>query len=154
MSIDLIVGPMGSGRTALLTKLAHDEYKKGRIIYANYNVKFPHKRFPEDATRIKKWWDKCIVVDMAYMLFDSRRRAKKSLINLIFLANKHGAPIIIDAKNVRYIDKRIREEYTHLYRPSHLNGLIEIMTRCRHKVDEIKIGDVKNLFDTLEIIKR
>lgn len=76
MSLRIIEGSKGAGKTCLATHHAYKAYHKGRTVFANYHLEFPYTAIDEDTFNTEKGRAKLkdcvIVVDEAHNYFGAR----------------------------------------------------------------------------------
>lgn len=109
-----IKGLKGSGKTLLMTILLYIEYKKGKKIYTNYKVSFPHKIID-----VKKMIEldvelqnTVIGIDELHMICDARRGGRKQniLMSYFILQSRHrSVNFYYTTQFDRQVDVRIRE---------------------------------------------
>lgn len=105
-----IVGELGTGKTTVLTWLGYRAYLKGRTVYANYGVKFPHIKVinPGD---IIKMQNGVFLGDELWVWLDSRmaqRRKNIMLAEILRLSRKKHLDIIYTTQYWKQMDIRIR----------------------------------------------
>lgn len=73
MGIYIVLGSQGSGKTLFLTRQAFGEYKRGRTVYTNYDVGFPHRKLLFKDMINTKLENACVIIDEAALFgFNSR----------------------------------------------------------------------------------
>jgi hypothetical protein len=76
MSLRIIEGGKGGGKTVYATHLAYLAFRHGRNVFANYRLEFPHSTIDEDTFTTpegrEKLTDCVIVVDEAHNYFGAR----------------------------------------------------------------------------------
>lgn len=86
-------GYKGSGKTLAMTLFLYLEYKKGKKIYTNYPVNFPHEYI--DVQKLvdldKQLQNAVIGIDELHMICDSRRSSSKQnmLMSYFVLQSRH-----------------------------------------------------------------
>jgi hypothetical protein len=119
--ITVITGLTGAGKTELMTRLIHHEWKQGSTIFTNYPL-----TFNSDNTDIHRWHNLdelyhlnngIITIDEGQMLFDARRWAS---LPMTFLAKitqhrKHNLDIYTTTQDLGQIDVRVRVNIHQLY---------------------------------------
>lgn len=116
--ICLVLGSQGSGKTLFLTKEAYATYKKGKDVYSNFKLNFPHKnlRFSD---MINTRLENCTVLIDEGALWglnarDSMSRENKKLtVSFISQCRKKGVDLFVSAQIVRLLDCRVRENASY-----------------------------------------
>jgi len=112
--ITVITGLTGSGKTWLMSKLLHNEWKRGANIYANFRL-----TFSDDNEGVFRWrqldetyrlTSGMIAIDEGQMLFDARRWQSLPIgfLEKITQHRKHFVNIITATQDLLQIDVRIR----------------------------------------------
>ena len=116
--ICLVLGAQGSGKTLFLTKEAYATYRKGKDVYSNFKLNFPHKvlKFRD---MINTNLENCTVLidEGALWGLNSRdsmsRDNKKLTVSFISQCRKKGVDLFISAQIVRLLDCRVRENASY-----------------------------------------
>ncbi|KKN78730.1 hypothetical protein LCGC14_0347970 [marine sediment metagenome] len=166
MAITVITGPMGSGKTTLMTAvgvLAHE--LDGVRIFCNYRLTgIEHTFFrPTEFADLMEAEElnNCIVLlDEAYLLMDSRTsgaRINRLFSAFTYQARKRGVDLLVVTHHTDHIDKRIRRAMSYRWRPR-FNPTTHVITvyskaeevghRSRFKIQADKFWPY---FDTNEI---
>ena len=130
-----IKGIKGSGKTLLLTFLLYQDYLRGKKIYTNYKVFFPH-----DIIDIKKMVsldvqlkDSVIGIDEIHMICDSRRSGLKQniLMSYFVLQSRHrSVNFYYTTQHDGQVDKRENTDVNmvceNLYLDSDNDGLNDL----------------------------
>jgi len=125
-----IIGDVGSGKTLLMTHLAHNLWKQGVRVYANYKLEFNHvliKRI-EDLTTIPMGGRVIICLDEAWLTGDSRSSMSKNNIawsQFILQARKKRADVLYTVQHQGQIDKRIRINSSYFIKPEIIFSITE-----------------------------
>ena len=73
MGIFIILGSQGSGKTLFMTRQAYGESMRGKKVYTNYDVAFPHKKLLFDDMINTRLENACVIIDEAGLFgFNSR----------------------------------------------------------------------------------
>lgn len=119
--ITVITGLTGSGKTWLMTRLIHKDWKSGSKVFSNYPL-----NFDKDGTDVHRWHNLdelyhlnngIITIDEGHMLFDARRWASlpMSFSAKITQHRKHNLDIYTTTQDLGQIDNRIRGNIHELY---------------------------------------
>ena len=109
-----IKGLKGSGKTLFMTILLYQEHLKGKKIFTNYKVYFPHEiidvnKMVELDIELK---NSAIGLDELHMICDARRSGKKQniLMSYFILQSRHrSVNFYYTTQFDRQVDARIRE---------------------------------------------
>lgn len=109
-----IKGLKGSGKTLFMTILLYQEYLKGKKIYTNYKVNFPHETIDvqEMINLDINLKNSVIAIDEIHMICDARRSGKKQniLMSYFILQSRHrSVNFYYTTQFDRQVDARIRE---------------------------------------------
>lgn len=116
--------PQRYGKTLGMVMWAFDEFTKGRRIFSNIQLGFPHEplQFREIKLQdgVSPFWNGHIVIDELNFYFDGRRSMKQD--NLEFSAfllqqKKQGCNITGTTHNLESLDIRFRQNYDYVIRP-------------------------------------
>jgi len=152
--LNLIVGKQGSGKTLFATMLAFAEYGKGRKVYSNYPLNFPH----EPITNVKvlrEAKDGTILIDEAYEMADARRSTSiKNVIisEILAKARKHRLRYIFIAQYYKTVDVRIREHADYIIRPSIYSIDVRAKRPKKLKLYILTRDDVGNLLPLMSVV--
>jgi len=109
-----VEGLKGGGKTLVMTFLLLQEYLKGKKVYTNYKVNFPHEYI--DIQKLVKLdislKNAVIGIDEIHMIADSRRSGNKKnmLISYFILQSRHrNVNFYYTTQYQTQTDKRIRE---------------------------------------------
>lgn len=105
-----IIGELGAGKTLCLTYMCYRNYLKGKKIFSNYELKFPHTKVKEldDLLNMKEGF---AGMDELWLWVDCRASASKKnrVISAILLkSRKRGIHICYVTQAFRQVDVRIR----------------------------------------------
>lgn len=112
--VDLLLifvnGPLGSGKTLLMTFFAY-KYHKSTDIYSNYHLDLEnaHDIGPHDVSQIREG---LLLIDEAYTWIDSRESQddlNKFMSKMLFQSRKRDMDIIISAQLTHSVDLRFRD---------------------------------------------
>jgi hypothetical protein len=120
VSLKVLVGYKGAGKTAFCTSLCWDGYLKGRKIFSNYKLEFPFTPIDLKAMIDDPNWvrDGIIAIDEAQTFVDCRMAGSKKnrLFSYIMLqGRKRKIDIILTTQQIENVDIRIRRNLEHLY---------------------------------------
>jgi len=120
MSLKMITGLKGAGKTAYMTKLLHDSWKAGRKVRANYKLEFPFEPIDLEflLTNPHELYDMSIGIDEAQTYFDCRlSQTKKNRIfsYLMLQSRKRHVDIFFTSQQASNVDIRIRKNIDFLY---------------------------------------
>lgn len=109
-----IEGLKGSGKTLLLTILLFREYLKGKKVYTNYKVFFPHEIIDvKKLVALDEQLTDCVIgISELQMICDARRHGNKQniLMSYFVLQSRHrGVNFYYDTQFDRQVDIRISE---------------------------------------------
>jgi hypothetical protein len=107
-------GLKGSGKTLAMTLFIYMEYLRGKKVYTNYEVSFPHELI--DVQKLVELdielQNSVIAIDELHMICDSRRSSKKQniLMSYFILQSRHrSVNFYYTTQFDRQVDVRIRE---------------------------------------------
>jgi len=111
-SVDLcFYGDKGSGKTLVMTYYAFCEYCKGKTVYSNYNLNFPHKRI-ESLDMLSDMSNCCFVGDDFESWLSSKFRSNKEKAGVLEASLNFGkrnvSPFLWSCKRPLEIDKTLR----------------------------------------------
>jgi len=120
LSLKVITGYKGAGKTAFCTSLCNTGHQHGRRIFSNYKLEFPYKPIDLKAMIENPNWvkDGIIAIDEAQTFVDCRMSASKKnrLFSYIMLqGRKRKIDIILTTQQIDNVDIRIRRNLEHLY---------------------------------------
>lgn len=120
MSLKVIVGHKGDGKTNLCTSLCYNGWLAGRKIFSNYKLEFPFTPIDLKAMIENPDWvrDGIIAIDEAQTFVDCRMAGSKKnrLFSYIMLqGRKRKIDIILTSQQLDNVDIRIRRNLEHLY---------------------------------------
>lgn len=165
MTINLIIGRQGSGKTLLLVKLAYDNYKQQlkRKIYANFKLNIPFNRIDYDDIINCRLIDCMTLLDEVHLILPARLSMRGVNIeicdNFLSMARKQNNNIYATTQTLRKVDVRFREEADFIYyctKYAYINGSwVEIIhdamlpqqnvkTMIGVQIEETYSGDVIN----------
>jgi len=110
MVLMAIIGELGSGKTLSLTYMAFRNWLKGKEIFSNYRLNFPHVRV-KSIKQIDKMREGFFAGDELWLWLDSRASRKKVNIvvsSILAKSRKRGIHIAYTTQSFRQIDIRIR----------------------------------------------
>jgi hypothetical protein len=120
VSLKVIVGYKGAGKTNFCTHLCWEGYLQGRKIFSNYKLEFPFTplnviEMIDNPNMVKNG---IIAIDEAHCYLDSRLSGSKKnrMFSYIMLqGRKRRIDIIITSQSIDQIDIRLRRHLEHLY---------------------------------------
>jgi len=161
-----IIGKRGSGKTLLMTKLAHDLVNKQRVVYTNIGFFFPHellnKEFFQDYKN--QQLQGCgIFIDEIYIYVDSRTSQKKSNRLLSYFFNqtrKRNVDLFYSTQFFNQVDLRLRLNTELFMFPQIIKVKQKVYVVVRVMDRDLKLkgkivflgNDYFRLYDTNEII--
>jgi len=109
-----IKGLKGSGKTMMLTLLLYMEYRKGRKIYTNYEVFFPHEIIDvQKMIELDASLENAVVgISELHLICDARRHGTKQnvLMSYFILQSRHrDVDLYYDTQFDGQVDIRIRD---------------------------------------------
>lgn len=109
--IQALTGMPGSGKSFALTKIAYNEIKKGRNVYANFYIKGAKKITFEDICTYSFPQDSVVIVDEAGRWFNSRNwKSLPSDVFDLFTMHRHmKMDLYVGVQNFNRIDLALRE---------------------------------------------
>lgn len=152
MSLKLLTGFKGHGKTVLLTKFLHDDYRKGRDIYSNYGLTFPHKKIDIGwmLEHPDQMVDASIGIDEAQTYFDCRcsgTKRNRVFSYLMLQSRKRGVDIYFTSQQFENVDIRIRRNIDYLYECTAY--IIEDKRLRKANVQEIEAEKIDRVVITL-----
>lgn len=124
MTLTLIVGEMNAGKTAIATFLSFIEFLKGKTVYSNIHLNFPHNFInPDYALLLGKeqpdLTNTCFLFDELWAwLMDCRSSMSEQnkLMSYFFLqSSKDDGEIFLTSQNTGQNDNRIKNNFHRLY---------------------------------------
>lgn len=120
MTIHLITGMQGSGKTLLMVKKAYEYHLMGKTIYSNVNLHFPYRELTYEEIVNCELENAIVILDECHLLLPSRRSLSKINVQIVdgFLSmvRKKGLTIFGSTQTQRKVDVRFREEADYIYR--------------------------------------
>lgn len=120
MTIHLVTGMQGSGKTLFIVKKALEYYKIGKKVYSNVKLNFPFSQIDYNDIVKCKLENAVVILDEAHQLLPSRRSLSKVNVTVVdgFLSmvRKKGLIIFASTQLQKKIDVRFREESDYIYR--------------------------------------
>lgn len=119
MTIHLVTGMQGSGKTLFLVKRAYEYYQLGKTIYSNVFLNFPFKQLDYNDIVDYKLKNAVVILDEVHQLLPSRKSLSK--VNQIIcdgflsMVRKKGLIIFGSTQTQRKVDVRFREEADYIY---------------------------------------
>lgn len=169
--LTVIIGPRGSGKTALMTKLAYDDYtNNGRHTIANYQLGWPftYMTYAEIIELPDDLKDANVLLDEIFVGAGSRKSFTKSNIKMtefVTQIRKRKCDVFYTVQKARLIDVNLRDQTdTIVETKKSLEGIFEVVVRDRHNwhnknsIIHKFIFDARNffklnLYDTDEVVK-
>ena len=119
MTIHLLLGKQGSGKTLLLVKIALQYLRKGHKIYSNIHLNFDYSALDYNDIIECKLNNSVVLLDEIHLLLPSRRSLSKRNTeicdNFLSMARKQNTEIIGTTQTARKVDIRFREEADYVY---------------------------------------
>ena len=119
MTIHLLLGRQGSGKTLLLVKLAHEYFKQGKKVYSNVKLNFPFNPIDYNDIIECNLMDTIVLIDEIHLLLPSRRALSnlntEICDNFLSMARKQNTDIFGSTQTMRKVDIRFREEADYIY---------------------------------------
>lgn len=121
MSVSVICGPKGSGKSYFLTNELYDAYKQRKIVYCNYGLKFPFRKITMGSFLHKqKELQNCVIgIDEAMSYLDCRRSMDETHRVLTYHLNqsrKFDVDIYFATLDFSTLDKRLRDTVDYVYK--------------------------------------
>jgi len=121
-----ICGGLGSGKTLLETRYAYKEHKKGKKIFANYNLNFEHTKINlVDLLEHKPELENSgLFMDEIYIYLDSRlsmAKRNRMLSYFVFQTRKLGVTLYFTSQHIGQVDVRLR-------------NMIDILCLCKQTI--------------------
>jgi hypothetical protein len=121
-----IIGPPGSGKTALAAWMSYVGYQEGRKIFSNTLLRFPFDWVSRRdlVERIAVLTNCVVLVSEIQVFMDSRRFASKGNIEASYLftqTRKRNVDFLWDSQKLHQVDKRLRDLTDWLYVVSRAN---------------------------------
>lgn len=113
MTIWLICGRQGSGKSLLCASMCHGFYKAGKTVYSNIAFNFPYKQLDYSDIINCRLQNAVIYLDEAHLILPRRNSLKstsKVLVdNFISMSSKQNLTLIFSTQFPQKIDGRISE---------------------------------------------
>ena len=117
MTCTAIIGKPRTGKTLLLTAIAHTDFLKSRKIYGNYTLSFENTKYDIDdllsiSSMEMELSPKTVVMQEASKWFDARRSGRKENVLLSSFTGQSGKreiDIYYDDQFITRIDKGLRD---------------------------------------------
>lgn len=120
------IGPMRSGKTLAMTMHAYQEYLRGKQVFSNYWLSFPHTRItPNDLHEAIKnketdvYDDACICIDELHVFMDARNSGAKRNVMLSYFITQSGKlhnTVLWTSQFSRQVDVRVRLNTSQLFK--------------------------------------
>lgn len=156
MSLKVITGYKGAGKTAYCTQLCWEGHLRGRAIFSNYKLEFPFKPLDLKAMLDNPDWVKngIIAIDEAQTFVDCRLAGSKKnrLFSYLMLqGRKRKIDIILTTQQLCNVDIRIRRNLEHLYECSALkkdvkDGKNVLRPATAEEVENASVDVIKIIF--------
>jgi len=169
MSIHILTGKPGTGKTARLTAIGFSFLEKGVDVYSNYKLNYSGKNLHyyksiEDILHIRKG---IILMDEAQIYFNSRKwdRLPESWQYKLQQHRKQGLHIYGTVQNIKRLDTLMRELVSNYYECTKIFNLVLVreydISESEKKQNRTLFWTtyffitkkIKNSYDTLEEIK-
>lgn len=140
-----IIGPKGSGKTALMAYLLYKDYLTGRSVVSNFDLSFEHKQkeFKELAKLPDFLQDATVGYDEFHIAVDSRRTSSKKNIDFdIFLSQlrKLGCILYYTTQIFDKLDVRVRNQTDLLIFPvDEVDGVFTYIVKDRWTAETVKV---------------
>lgn len=111
MTLTLITGPLGSGKTALLSWILQNRYREGKEIWTNYHFDYSSRVSPFEALLFDDPTNVVLGGDEFWTALDARKSmsgTNESLNDIMLASRKHDVEIIGTAQLARMVDVRYR----------------------------------------------
>lgn len=149
MSVTGLCGGLGSGKTLRLSALLFEEYKKGRKVFCNYNLEFPHTLVnPLDLINglfDDELNDSACGFTEAYTFLDSRYSGSESnryITYFLLQSRKRKVKFYYDAQMIGSVDVRLRGITNTIY---NCKKILKDYNKDREEIDNI-IGFVYDVY--------
>lgn len=154
MTIIAITGSMGSGKTLLMTIMAHKYYSDKRIkasVYANYGLNFPFKplHMKDIADAEFDFSNAVLALDELHLFMDSRQSGtKKNRIISYFItqSRKRNIIFIYTTQQSHQIDKRLRSNTDYFINCENLTGGRTSNVFIRYTINDMKGHSQRYIF--------
>lgn len=156
-----IIGELGAGKTLSLTYLAYRNYLKGKNIFSNYHLEFPHTKI-RAVEEFDKMKDGFFAGDEMWLWLDARSSItnKNKIISAILLkSRKRNIHLAYTTQSFSQVDRRIRNITDLLaipvMSPNNSYCMLHIVTNPSQqlvKTYRYRPSDYYNLYDTTEEI--
>lgn len=158
-----IVGPMGGGKTCLMTYLLYKDLKeRDRIILANYGVRFPHQALDFttllDAKNVQLI-NATVGIDEAWLFFDARASSTKRnrmVSHVLLQSRKRSVDVYVTAQAFKQLDLRFRQNCDYVVlvrmRKDHIFGRIFNRDTGRWTKMLVNAAPIFSLYDTNELV--
>ena len=155
MSLRVITGYKGAGKTCLATKFAIEGYRQGKPVFSNYSLTFPYtpiniKDMLENPESVKNG---VILIDEAQTWVDCRcSGAKKNRLfsYLMLQGRKRKIDIIMTTQQLGNVDVRIRNNLEHLYE---CHALVKTVVKGKKMLRSAGDKEIENhLVDLIRVV--
>lgn len=114
MSITVLIGDKGAGKTLLMTYMLHQDYLNGKRIISNYKLNFPHEILNSNMLmhHREELHDAVIGIDEASLYMDSRRSMSEFSVTIsyfLFQSRKRSVDVYLTAQQIGSLDVRLRD---------------------------------------------
>lgn len=170
-----VIGDRGSGKTLFMTLEAFNQYRKGKKVYSNYQLKFPILKNTKKYELIKNDFftnfnkynfnNVCMFLDEIYVYIDSRNSGSNINKVMSYFFNqtrKTGVDLYYSTQFLSQVDKRLRFNTEKFVIPKKVKDkkgniylIVDICNRDLKVLKKllIKGNSIFNLYDTDEIIR-
>lgn len=124
------IGPMRSGKTLTMVMHAYQEYLRGKPVYSNIYLSFPHTRItPNDLHQAIKdketdmFDNACLCIDELHVFMDARNSGAKRNVMLSYFITQSGKlhnTVLWTSQFSRQVDVRVRLNTSQLYKAKRL----------------------------------
>lgn len=158
------VGKMGSGKTLAMTKFAHDYFKQGCKVYANYGLKFAHHKlnYEDIKSMSEDFIHSVMCLDEIHVFIDSRasmRSVNKQVSYFITQSRKRNLVFMYTTQKFGQVDKRLRQNTDYLIECKKLMKGEQVFIRCnmvdsydKKRKFSIHANPIFKLYDTHEVV--
>lgn len=117
--------PQRFGKTLGMVAMGLDAFHKGRNIFSNIQIGFPHEPLQFKDIRLEdgtsKFWNGHVLIDELNFYFDARRSMSGPNVEFgayLLQQKKQGCNITGTTHGLEYLDVRLRQNYDYLIHPS------------------------------------
>jgi hypothetical protein len=157
MTIHLVLGAQGSGKTLFLVKTAYDMHLLGYKIYSNIAFNFPYEPINYKDIVACKYRNAYVFIDEIHQLLPARnslRQVNREICDgFLSMVRKAKLKIYATTQTARKVDIRFREEADYIYTCERWGFLDKSWTLVEHNQDLPEHIPIMIKITAIDIIK-